>query len=165
MKNIIYLFLFLSMPVISMDAPQLCTGLILVKELKRPDVTASEKNKRKEAKKLAQSTKFLHRLPYFKSAHECYIDMTTDSGADSNYEEGIMTKEELDAWKVTRNEQAIQHDLKIQKQTKNQSVATLLTYITPDQYNLLYSKLYSNELSRLPIHEALIALGYEADVE
>lgn len=154
MKNALYTLVFCFIFALGMDVPGSVTSF-----------SHMLKKQRRERKSLVRATRFIARLAYFKTPYECYNDMTTDSNADSEYDERLITKDELIQWKTKRAALTRAHDLKIQQGKKNESVASVLNNTNEEQKKSLYAQLISNDFSHLSTQEALKALGYEADAE
>lgn len=143
MKNNIFLLLLLSMPLVSMQAPNSSPW---------------------EAKMAARSARFLERLAYFNTVQECEEDMSTESEADQEFAEGLMTAQELAQWRANRTQERMAHDQKIKDRAKNPVVEAALKKVTPQDHQNLYRQL-NNTYRDVPTQEALKALGYEADAE
>jgi hypothetical protein len=143
MKNSIFVLLLLSVPVMCMD---------------------SQYSPHWEAKMAARRVRFFERLPHFNSAIECDNEMTTESEADAELEEGIISQKEFNDWRAQRTAERITHDQQIKARTKNARVEAVLSKVTLNDNAQLYSQL-NNNYKNVPALDALKALGYEADAE
>lgn len=124
------------------------------------------KNIRREEKQVARATSFLERLSYFNTAGECEQEMTTESDDDTEYEEGLITKEQLLQYKQHRKDNKAKNDSQIKNRKRNTRVAAWIKHVkSDDEKESLYRKLNSDKYKNLPTEEALKTLGYEADAE
>lgn len=149
MKNITVVLILFSTIAAGMDAPSVLSVSHLLKMKIREE----------------RAVRFMDRLAYFNSPNECDKEMTTDSNVESDFEEGLISAEQLIQHKAYRNQERKARAQKIEQGKKNERVASLLKNIALEEKKSLYVQLNTSPISQLPILEALKALGYEADAE